>query len=567
MAEASGQSLLARLDEWQRARPDSVVVTDYDVHASRAIGSPVVRSSVTARELWDTVLAVAASLRSRGIREGDAIAVQLPTWHEYLAAHLAAYAVGAVTVPISPIYRARDLGRQLALSGAKALVIPGAYGNFDYVGMAAGLRAEVPSLQLVVAVGNEPSSGAVLWRELVAGGGAESCCADREAIARGEFVRPVEAFMLLNFTSGTTGVPKGVMHSCATVCAAVGAGIDRMRLSRDDVLFVAVTLGHAGGFLNGIFMPLLLQAKVVYMDLWDAGVGLAIIERERVTYGPMMPTYLFDLVRHPGFGRADIGSWRKARVSGGAISRAMMASLQERLPALRLFPGWGMSETLYATCGGPDDPPAKRNQTEGRPLAGVAIEIRDGSFLQRLGVDVDGEIVVRAPSVMLGYYRQDELTRAAFTDDGWLKTGDLGHLDADGYLVMVGRSKDIIVRGGENVPAVEVENLLMEHAKVASAVVIGVADPRLGEKVCVVVECKNLADPLTFDEMRSYLVARELTKHFIPEHLVLVDSLPKTPVGKVKKHEVRALVAGKLAPVNREALNKSPPCAFETKTE
>ena len=545
MALRSAISLVSHLDAWRRERPDAVVVRDYDVQASRAAGAPVVRSTVTATELWELVLSVGAALRQLGVREGDVVAVQLPTWHEYLAAFVASYAIGAVTMPISPIYRAREVGRQLALSQASVLIVPSSYGSFDYIEMATALQREAASLRHVVVVGRGRAHGQIAWHELVAAGRS---LPEREPIARGAFVPPLDTFTLLNFTSGTTGVPKGVMHSITTVSAAVDAGIERMQLTPDDVLLVAVTLGHAGGFLNGVFMPLLLKAKAVYLDLWDPGVALAVIERERVSYGPMMPTFLFDLVRHERFDVAAIRSWTKARVSGGSISRSMMASLQQRLPDLRLLPGWGLSETLYVTCGGPDDAPHKRIDTDGSVLQGFDVEIRDSSFEQRLEPMLDGEIVVRAPSVMLGYYRQEELTRASFTNDGWLKTGDLGHLDAEGYLVVVGRSKDIIVRGGENVPSVEVEHLLMEHAKVASAVVIGVPDARLGEKVCAVVECKSQAEPLSFDEMRGYLLSRELTKQFIPEHLLLVDSLPRTSVGKIKKHELRLQIADRLPP-------------------
>lgn len=548
-------SLLSHLDDWRRAAPDAVAVTDYDVHASRSAGMPVVRSRVTVAQLWDICTAVGASLRDRGVRPGDVVAVQLPTWHEYFAAHVAAYAIGAATMPISAVYRTREVARQIESSKASVLIVPAAYGSFDYIAMGSALKRETPTLRHVVVVGHERSHDETTWDELVAKGRE---LPEREQVARGDHALPLDSLMLLNFTSGTTGVPKGVMHSVATVSAAVHDGIERMQLTPEDVLLIAVTLGHAGGFLNGIHMPLLLKARAVYMDLWDAGIALDIIERERVSYGPMMPTFLFDLIRHERFDRTDIRSWKKSRVSGGSISRSVMATLQERLPDLKLLPGWGLSEALYITCAGPDDPQPKRTMTDGRPLRGAHVEIRDSTFEQRLDVNVDGKIVVHAPSVMLGYYLQDDLTRAAFTKDGWLKTGDLGHLDEDGYLLMVGRSKEIIVRGGENVPAVELEHLLMEHEKVAGVAVVGVPDPRLGEKVCAVVQCKDGAAPLTLDEMRNHLVRRELTRQFIPEYLVLVDSLPRTSVGKIRKHEVRRLIRDELAPIVQPCLHGDP---------
>ena len=508
------------------------------------------RAPITTAALWQQVLGAAVSLRRLGLGRGDVIGVQLPTWHEYLAMHIAANAVGATTMPISPIFRQREVGRQVALAQARMLVVPAAYGQFDYLAMARGLQREYPCLRELLAVGGTvdaaAAAGALSWSTLVAQGQDANAEAEREALARGEFAPAPGEFMLLNFTSGTTGVPKGVMHTWQTLSAAVGAGIERMQLTADDVLLTAVTLGHAGGFLTGMFMPLLLGARVVYMDHWDAGVALGVIERERVSYGPMMPTFLFDLLRHERFGSTDLSSWRKARVSGGSISRATMASLQDRLPALKLLPGWGLSEGLFLTCGSPDDPAPRRSHTDGRALRGVELQIRDSLFTHPVGAGSVGEIVVRAPSLMLGYFGQPELTAAATTADGWMKTGDTGQLDDAGYLVMVGRSKDIIVRGGENVPAVEVEHLLMEHPKVVDAVVIGLPDERLGERVCAVIECRQGLEPIGFEEMREHLVQHELTRQFIPERLVLVPSLPRTALGKIRKHELKAQILAEL---------------------
>ena len=278
----------------------------------------------------------------------------------------------------------------------------------------------------------------------------------------------------------------------------------------------------------------------MFMDAWDANFAIGIMERERVTYAPVMPTYLYDLVAQPAIRSADLKSWVTGRVSGGAISRTLMATLQEYLPQLRLCPGWGMSETLYSTCGSPDDPVDKRNFTEGNMVGDTQIEIRDATFDHVLPANTVGEIVTRGASLFLGYYHQDDLTRAAFTADGWMKTGDLGRLDEDGYLTMVGRSKDLVIRGGENVPVVEVEQLLQEHELIAGAAVVGVPDARLGEKVCAVVELKQPGTPFTFEAMSAYLLEKRLTRHFLPEYLVVLDQLPRTPSGKIRKQDARA---------------------------
>jgi len=495
------------------------------------------------------VVGVAASLRNLGVGRGDVVAIQLPSWHEYLAAHLAAYAAGAVTMPISPIYRERDVARQLEISAASVLVVPSGYGNFDYLAMADVLRGRVGTLRHVIAVGAPGGAcGACLrWEDLARDGhGLEVA----DAVARGAFAPAADEFALLNFTSGTTGVPKGVMHSVGTISAAVRAAGGRMEIGSSDAILIAVTIGHAAGFLNGMYLPLLRRARAVYMDLWEPRAALRIIEKERITYGPMMPTFLYDLVRHPGFMEADLSSLTRARVSGGAISRPIMATLQAKLPHLKLLPGWGMSEASYLTCGSPRDAADKLSGTDGRALGHATIEIRDPTFTHPVAPGEPGEIVVRGPSVMLGYYRQEALTAAAFTPDGMLKTGDVGRIDADGFLIMVGRSKDLVIRGGENVPVVEVENLLMEHPRVESAAVIGVPDARLGEKVCAVIESAPHAQPLTLDEMREHLVRRQLTRQFIPEYIVHVPRFPRTSLGKVKKQELRT---GVLATLGCEA--------------
>ena len=539
-------SFVERLDRWRREKPDALAVVDYDIVQSKSQSSLVRRTAVTTAELWRQVLALAAALRTRGIGRGDVVSVQLPNWHEFFVAHLALYTLGAVTSPVSPIYRKLDLARQIGLSGAKALIVPAQFNNFDYAAMAMELRAEMASLRDVIVVGNSAPTGASTWAETLAAGSAPALEAERTRLATGADALPIKDMVLLNFTSGTTGQPKGVMHTTHSLSSCVLPTLDRLQLNADDVVLVAPTLGHGAGFLNGMYVPLHLGATVVYMDAWDARFAAEIIEREGVTYGPVMPTYLFDLVGHLANSAEKLATWKTGRVSGGAIPRPLMATLQARLPQLRLCPGWGMSENLYSTCGSPDDRIDKRNFTEGNTVGDCVIEIRDATFTHSLPAGEVGEIVTRGSSLCIGYYKQEELTRQSYTTDGWFKTGDLGRLDAEGYLTLVGRSKDLIIRGGENVPVVEVEQLLTEHPDVAEAVIVGIPDARLGEKVCALLVMKKGASPLAFNQMSQYLTERRLTRHFIPEYLLIVDSLPRTAIGKIKKQEARSQALARL---------------------
>lgn len=546
MSSSARTDVLAALNERRQRCPNQTAVVVYAARQSREQGRLVERDRVTTAELWDRVIAMAAGLRARGLRQGDIMAVQLPNWAEYLVLFLAVYAIGGVTTPISPILRQRDVRRQLEIAGAKGLVVPAAFGNFDYLGMARDLQAEL-EFPLALAANGDATSDIMTIEAVEREGAAPTLSHERDAIARGEFIGKRTDVMIVNFTSGTSGQPKGVMHSMHSVGSCVMPTIERLQLTPDSVIMVVPTLGHGAGILNGLYLPMLLGATVVYLDGWDAEVALRVVEREQVSYAPLMPTYLVDISELPWPLGVDVSCWTTGRVSGSAIPRETLQRIASRMPQLRLCPGWGMSETFWATCGGPADPIDKRNGTDGSVVGDCRIEIRDKQMRHALPTGTVGEIVLKASSLTLGYYKQPELTRSAFTADGWFKTGDLGRLDEDGYLVVQGRSKDLVIRGGENVPVVEVESLLQEHPKVKAVAVVGVPDARLGEKVCAVVELHDDGDPLTLQEMAQHLMDRHLTKQFIPEHLVIVPALPRTPVGKIMKQSVREHAARSIA--------------------
>lgn len=541
--------VIALLRGWQDRSAHQLAVRAYDVEGWRTTNKPTVRSSLTVSDLWEQVRAAAAGLRTMGVTPGSTVALQVPNWCESHVAFLATTAVGGVVMPISTIYRGRDLRRQLAVGEAATLVVPGRLGRRAYGAEAVELLAggELRHLNRVITLGTEGHVGATAWADLLSAGGADDLADLREQIGRSAFVPGLHELLLLNFTSGTTGEPKGVMHTASTVMASGRALAERLELTADDCFFVPATLGHAAGFLNGLYVPLSVGATTVFMDGWDVELALRVIETERVTYGPAIPTYLIDISQHPALTAHDISSWSRVRVSGGSIPRHVLVDLQDRLPSLRLCPGWGMSEVLYATGVAPDDPKEKLASSDGRPLASAQLEVRDQQTGRQCAVREIGEIVVRGGSVTPGYFHRDNLTAAALSEDGWLRSGDLGFLDEDGFLTIAGRSKELVIRGGENVPVVEVEHLLDSHPAVARAAVIGVPDDRLGEKVCAVIELVDGSQPFTIDDMRAFLTNLGLTKQFLPEYLEYVPVLPRTSLGKLRKAALKEEIVPRYA--------------------
>lgn len=528
--------------------PGQEVYVDYSVKGALAVGFDAYRPTrVTAGDFWTRVTWLAAGLRALGVSAGDRVAVQLPNRHEFAEIHLALYALGAVTMPVSTIYRSRDLGRMLRLAGAVGLVVPVGYGSFDHQRMAVDLSEEIDSLAFVVTVGDGTvRDGVHPYAQVVAAGSKDPKTI--HTVNAGTWVPSPTEPMLLNFTSGTTGDPKGVTHSFRSVAAAVTATIDRLQLTEDDTSVVAPTMGHAAGFLNGIYMAYFIGHRVVCLDQWDAAIALRVLATERATYAPVMPPYVVDLLAQTDFDAFDLSTWRTARVSGGPIPRAALEQLSRKQPQLRLCPGWGSSEALYVTCAGPDDDPVERQEADGRAVGTCQIEIRDTEDETKvLDIGEIGQILVKAPSMMLGYLDQPELNEASFTPDGWYRTGDLGYLRPGGHLSIQGRIKDLVVRGGENVPILDVEFLLTEHPAVATAVIIGVPDARLGERVCAVITTVTGTQPPTLKDLREYLDSRGLTRQFIPEYLIVADQIPTTTTGKIMKSVVKETALAKLA--------------------
>jgi len=481
--------------------------------------------TTTTGEVYAQSLQVAAAFKARGFGSGDVIVLQVPHWRESLVAFIAAQHLGMVTVPAVSIYGPAELGFILRQSRAKVLVIPDSWRKTDYAERVRRME-DLPHLEHIIVIGEKPVPGPVIyWDELTA---ANSAIEGPERIS-------ADDVCIINFTSGSTASPKGVIHSHKTFGAAVLVHPLLLEPGEPGASFSQLPAGHVAGLIAWL-RPFLLCEHTVYVDHWDGELAVEMFRRHaisRTSGAPLQINYLLDHLEPELMGRIK-------HITTGATSIAPdMMQRCEKLgaPASRIF-----GTTEHPTVAGslPADPLNKRIHTDGRIMAGGSVRIVDDDN-RDVPSGERGEIWTMGPQLFLGYLDAG-LNAGAFTPDGWFRTGDIGILDADGFLSVVDRKKDIIIRGGENISSKEVEDLLASHPAVAEAAAVAWPDSRLGEKVCVFVRTRPGAQ-LDLPAVIAHFQASGVARHKTPEYLVMVEDFPRTSVGKILKPELRKRVA------------------------
>jgi cyclohexanecarboxylate-CoA ligase len=518
----AGRVITDFLDEVAAATPDKVAAVD-------------ARDQVTYRELKRLSDRAALGLLELGVRPGDVVSFQLPNWIEFLVVHFAVTRIGGVSNPLIPIYRDREVGFMVALAKSKVIVVPQEFRGYDYPGMVARLRGDWPAMTHVLVVDGPTTDTQTSWAEFI-----ETPWEERRAPAELDALRPdPDDVTLLIFTSGTTGEPKGVMHTHNTLVAANAPLPARLGVNSDSVIHMASTFAHLTGFLYGVRLPTQVGgATAVYQDVWDAGRFVDLVEKYGISYTSAATPFLHDTLSAPGLADRDLSSLRLFCCMGAPIPRAIVREAKAKLPGLTVLGGWGQSENALVTLGIPGDPEEKIVERDGYPWPGM--EIRTVDFdgnVQPAGGE--GKLQVRGPFLFVGYAERLEMTQASFDGD-WFDTGDLAVIDEDGYLNITGRTKDVIIRGGENIPVAYIENVLYEHPKLAGVAVVGVPDPRLQERACAVVTLEPGADGFTMEEMKAFLDEKRVARQYWPESLEVVGELPRTASGKIQKFQLRA---------------------------
>lgn len=475
----------------------------------------------------DAALRAAAGLADLGVRTETRVSWVLPTTLDAMVLCAALARLGAVQNPILPIYRAREVRFITRQTAARFLCVPGAWRGFDYAAMAREIAAEQPGLRVLDVSQGLPEGDPAALPAAAEPGPAAS------APVRWHF-----------YTSGTTADPKGAKHTDATLLASFRGLVRVLELTPEDRHGLVFPFTHVGG-IGWLLAGLLAGMAHVVVPVFDPKTTIPLLARHGVTLAgagtAFHQAYLAAQRAAPG---SRLFPRLRALPGGGAPKPpALHGECKAWLGGVGIVSGYGLTECPIIAMNSVRDPDDKLAHTEGRPNppeAQISVVKPDGS-LARPGEE--GELRIRGPQLCRGYV-DGALDADAFDERGFFRTGDLGLVDAQGYVAITGRLKDVIIRKGENISAREVEDLLFEHPKVADVAVIGLPDPASGERCCAVVSCRDPGDPLGFDEMVAFLLRRGLMIQKIPEQLERVDAVPRNAAGKIQKHELRQRFGG-----------------------
>lgn len=523
------RTINAELDACAAARPQQLALTAVQVETG-----DVRRFSYG--EMAQMADRIAVGLARLGVGRGDVVACQLPNWWQFTLTYLACSRIGAVMNPLMHIFRERELSFMLNHGEAKVMIAPKTFRGFDFEAMVTGLQPSLPHLKHVVIVGGD---GGNSFDALLSAPEWEKQADAHDILTRGR-PGPDDVTQLI-YTSGTTGEPKGVMHSANTVMANIIPYAERLKLDAEDVVLMASPMAHQTGFMYGLMMPILLKTSVVLQDIWEPKKALSLIQSERVTFTMASTPFLTDLARTVAedvqAGGPGVPTLRTFLCAGAPIPGPLVQQARAALGA-KIVSAWGMTENGAVTLTKLDDDDERSFNTDGCPLPGVEIKVVDADGAS-LPSGESGKLLLRACSNFGGYLKRPQLNG---TDaDDWFDTGDLARIDERGYVRITGRSKDVIIRGGENIPVVEIESLLYKHPAVAMAAIVAYPDERLGERACAVVVPKA-GQSIDLPEIQRFLKEQQIAVQYMPERLIVQEAMPATPSGKIQKFKLRDAV-------------------------
>ncbi|EFO0073872.1 cyclohexanecarboxylate-CoA ligase [Escherichia coli] len=505
-------------DYWQqtaRAMPDKIAVVDN--HGA----------SYTYSALDHAASCLANWMLAKGIESGDRIAFQLPGWCEFTVIYLACLKIGAVSMPLLPSWREAELVWVLNKCQAKMFFAPTLFKQTRPVDLILPLQNQLPQLQQIVGVDKlAPATSSLSLSQIIA---------DNTSLTTAITTHGDELAAVL-FTSGTEGLPKGVMLTHNNILASERAYCARLNLTWQDVFMMPAPLGHATGFLHGVTAPFLIGARSVLLDIFTPDACLALLEQQRCTCMLGATPFVYDLLNVLEKQPADLSALRFFLCGGTTIPKKVARECQQR--GIKLLSVYGSTESSPHAVVNLDDPLSRFMHTDGYAAAGVEIKVVDDAR-KTLPPGCEGEEASRGPNVFMGYFDEPELTARALDEEGWYYSGDLCRMDEAGYIKITGRKKDIIVRGGENISSREVEDILLQHPKIHDACVVAMSDERLGERSCAYVVLKAPHHSLSLEEVVAFFSRKRVAKYKYPEHIVVIEKLPRTTSGKIQKFLLR----------------------------
>jgi len=490
------------------------------------------------QQLWDMTNKIALGLRQLGVEKNDVVSCQLPNWWEFTLLYLACSRIGAVLNPLMSIFRERELEFMLKHGESKVFVVPKTFRNFNHEQLANQLQNKLDSLKHVVVVNGEGENN---FDHLLLNHGLEqdaSAVAELDSLESG----PDDITQLI-FTSGTTGEPKGVMHTANTLFSNIVPYAERLHLTENDVVLMASPMAHQTGFMYGLMMPIQLNTKVVLQDVWDVSKAVNLIHQHQVNFTMASTPFLNDLSNTVAEQHDKVDSLKIFLCAGAPIPGPLVQKARDIL-GVKVISAWGMTECGAVTLTRPEDEDERSFNTDGIALPGVEIKIVDKKG-QTKALNESGRLMIRTCSNFGGYLKRPHLND---TDaEGWFDTGDIAYQDEQDYIRICGRKKDVIIRGGENIPVAEIESLLYKHPNIATVALVAYADERMGERACAIIKLKDQTKPLSFNELVDFLKTHNLAMQYLPERLEIWEDIPMTPSGKIQKFKLRELLAQHIA--------------------
>ncbi|MCE2509566.1 MAG: AMP-binding protein [Alphaproteobacteria bacterium] len=516
------------VDEAAAAMPDKTAWSNFNSMTG-------VQATLSFKEFQTLSDRIALGLVAHGVEKDDVVSIQLPNWWEFAALYAATSRIGAVINPLMPIFRQREISYMTGFAESKVMVVPRNFRKFDYPEMMEELRSELPKLEHVIVIGGEGETS--FERALLDPALEEKF--DKEALFKERRPGPNDVSLLM-YTSGTTGQPKGAMHTANTLVAGVKTYAELLELTEKDVVLMPSPFAHLTGFLYGLMLPVYLKATGVPQDIWNAETYAQLIEKEGATFSMGATPFLADFTNTAEVDKYDVSTFKQFICAGAPIPAVLVRDAKKKRN-LRVISAWGMTELGVATAVPPWADVEKSATTDGLALDGYEVKIVDAETGETAAPKQQGFLKARGVGAFVGYLKKPD--KYGTDEEGWFDTGDIAYMDEEGYIRIAGRAKDIIIRGGENIPVAEVEQALYRHPAIQEVAIVAMPDARMGELGCAFATLKE-GTSLNFEEMVAFLEKQKMAKQYMPERLELMDAMPHTPSGKIQKFKLREIAQG-----------------------